>query len=276
MSADNSFDFCLCFDHRPRSTLTKACDRLGIEVLPVVTEYLRREPAVVPEILSRGRRLIFVHVNDETWRSLLEKAPASSVIVRFTSDAGFPPIPPASEGPLALHCRKSISTVKVTDLVALAEVCRSEGALEQLRSGRVPAALQGLLSFAPARRLVALYIMLQGVLAAWAAGCRGPRAERALELLGTSELPGPPSGCSFTEARVLRRALGSPDDEAAWRPFLETLLGEAAQELGQEALSKGNPLRGILEEVFDVEPTKEIGADRAFAAFSYLERLFAR
>ncbi len=163
-------------------------------------------------------RLAFLHIHDEPWESVIAKAPAGSIAIRF-SRVGFPPQPAVGTNSVAAFCNPCIRVLDESEISSLVTVLSAGESYETIKQGYVPRTIRHLVSFAEPSRLLELQGWLKHALQFVAGDPANPNSAAALNCLGQESIRPAPPGSTLTK-KIIRESLGSADSASRSRDML--------------------------------------------------------
>lgn len=272
------------FDHLTDGKLGRLASSEALKFQPIApTQYGDQEDESAKDCLIADTQweIAFVHIDDAPWHALCEaKNVVGRVIVRFSTE-GYPPMPRQGASAICLHCVKRIDELTDEDLRALKDALTKKEVLEGFLQDHVPNGIRHLIKLVAPKNLVALHILLQGVLATWAANSGGDsetkhRTDRARELLHLTDtaLAAAPSG--LDERRTLWKALGLEVSGAVDAELGKTFRTVIAEESGVASLEGIKELQNLVESVLCGDADATPDSEAVFEGFTCLEKMVTR
>lgn len=179
------------------------------EDISLATE--RNVDKAVAVLLSSDADVMFVHLDDDSaWNRLINHVTESKAVFRLSS-VGFAPTKPVGKGQNCFHVippttgSDALSSAQLTEF---RNALTKEDVLAELRAGQIPGSIRSFIWFEEPYLARSLHILLQAMLAQWAAETGHPLRDQAVQVLGCrGNLP------SFSRqadwALMLRKMLGS-------------------------------------------------------------------
>ncbi len=286
----------LVYDHsysedpqRPGPLQQRALEA-GLQILGKDARHVH-DTSAADELLQSGAEAYFVHVDTLAWKKLSDFLPSTKWAVRFSTEQ-LGPTPRGQSSRGVVHCVTKVHDLSQREFMALTSLFLGDGQNEDLvsiRRGVIPSVVRGLISYKEAHELTRLYILLQGVLATWAADDGDEhsraRARRSLDVLSLRSTP-PPPPTRFDSLEFLRTCLGVSGQRGDKDAKLngEVLCCEIAAEVGHIDLSDldvdTDPYRNDTTQFLKLSKAllTESGAgvlpeDVCFGAFAWLRRM---
>lgn len=245
------------FDHANGDLLTLAVQE-GFQKVKTADQTEKMDEEAAASLLDDPVwRIALVHIDDGPWSKLCKGIGRDCVAVRFSTN-GFAPHPPEGTSGVCIRCLKSPSQLTATDVRNLR--VELAGRADALRKHLVPQRLGDLISFQEPNYLCAIYILLTGVLAKWAADPLHAKNGLARERLRLSH-PLHLAPRQLCDRKWLWQGLGLDHaTDAARLESAATLKKSIAIELGISELTPDQPLSKIVEAIL-TGPLHEIPSD---------------
>lgn len=261
------------FDHANGDLLALAVQEGFQKVQTTVQTEKMDEEAAASLLNDPGWRIALVHMNDGAWTNLCKGIARDCVAVRFSTN-GFAPHPPEGTSGVCIRCLKAPSQLTATDVRKLR--VELAGRADTLRKNLVPQQVSDLISFQEPNYLFAIYILLTGVLAKWAADPLHAKGRLAREKLRISQ-PLHLAQRQLCNRKWLWQGLGLDHATDVTRVESAAKLKKSiAIELGINELTPDLPLSKIVEAIL-TGPLHEMPSDEVIlAGFTALQEFVTK
>lgn len=258
------------FDH-DGDTLQTVAENAGFAVVTTdMTGDAKDQDAASKLVKEYIWRIAFVHINQQPWEILANKAPESCVVLRFSTE-GFPPTLPTRARALCLHCNRRIQDLEQNDVAVLSAVLNDESIRNGIRTGFIPSSIRHLIWFEEPHRLRSLHILMQGVLASLGADPGNQKSQQARECIGMSSIPVLPSQTVINKSTIRRALEIRVDDPSSAVRFSKGV----ACELGVRNLCEVKEINALVESIRLGAEAESLNPDLVIEGFEALDKVLS-